>query len=161
MMRKSTGGKAAMRPATVRKATRKATAEEVIDIGYEIWEAYTLDGRVVGYLVTEEGNVDRPVAMVCCDKDHSDDSQVENAIIHAEWIADDHALAGRSYDQAVIDLCHYGRANSVEMMPGFVYGLKCWPLNDDRTIADVKPVEPAPFCKFRLAAMQAKASSVA
>jgi hypothetical protein len=156
--------KATKQKATKRKATRKTAAQQVIDVGYAVWEAETFDGRAMGFLVTEPGDINRPVALVCPvmrSDDEDEKDRLYNARIHAEWIADDHALAGRSFDQPVIDLRRYGRPDSTEPVPGFVYGLRCRPVEDDGTTVDVEPVEPAPFCRFRLAAMQAKASSAA
>jgi hypothetical protein len=121
-----------------------------------VWQAREiLSGSFVGFLVTEPGNLDRPVAMVLNVEGFEPDSGQHPQSTGEMWrlaaeVSIDHALISA---RPVVDLRQYGKPNSESPMPGWIYGLECREIDDDLR-PNGAPLQPAPFCRFRLAMLE-------
>jgi len=135
-------------------ATKDESADEDSDAEGDdicwVWACKTLLGNFdIGWLVTETGDFNRPVAFV-----ESDGERRDADLLKLAWrIADDRLLAGRV---ACIDLRDKGRPESISEMPGFIYALECNRINRAGELLD-EGGTPVPFCKFRLKRMQEQA----
>ena len=121
-------------------------------IAGQVWKASDFQGCFTGYLVTDAGNLDRPIAYV--DASGAWELSEEEALAVAEKIAADPRTAGY---QRCIDLRAYGYDDSRLPTPAFVYALWCEPVGDD---AGVQPMHPSPFCKFRALTLKEQEAAI-
>lgn len=127
------------------------------DFAPAVWRARDWRRCAAGYLVTEPGDIGRPVALVEADNFEDDDHLVGGPLWIARLIAAEGPSAGWGRGVPVIDLAPYGRPDSTKPMPGFVYGLRCVPVpeqgggEDEADGADTEPEEPRPLCRYMLA----------
>lgn len=120
-----------------------------------VWQARCWRDTPVGYLVTEPGNIDRPIALLYADSFH-DQSDADRDFETAEQIARDPTAVWRSAGP-VVNLSDYGHPDSRSPMPAFIYSLRCVPMppkdmsGEAPEPINVPPVEPRPYCRFLLA----------
>lgn len=122
--------------------------------GTWVWACSTeMANWAVGYLVTEAGNIDRPIVFLeASGGDSSPDFGSEGAISAVWRLADNYADIGRVN---CIELRDKGLPNSIMPMPEFVYALRCNRINRaGEEIEGVPEQQPHPFCKFKLDLMQ-------
>ena len=123
----------------------------------EVWEARDFrDQGVVGYLITEEGNIHRPIA-ICLRDPQSNDAFAYRAAWE-RWAIGPRAAWQRMEPEFLLELSQYGRLDSTEMMPTFIYSLQCRPVevsdskcpgaHDVAVVANCAALQPHPYCKF-------------
>lgn len=110
----------------------------------QVWEAWDRYGWAIdGYYVSAPGNIDCPVAYV--DAAWPDPPAGFNAKQLAKAIAADRSVLDRSthVDAGLcVDLRRCSGLYCAVPVPGFVYGLRCRPLDGAGPA-----VEPRPFCR--------------
>lgn len=107
------------------------------------------DESIVGLLITEPGDIDKPRYLVRVMRDNEGDAY------DLAWsILRNPACAYRIPHKhlRVIDFARYFAPGASEMIPGFLYGLCCRPAGSDGTdeLGDDLPVSPNPPCPVRL-----------
>lgn len=107
----------------------------------EIWRAYDFQRREVGLLVTYTNELNRPIAFI--DGTGTGGLGGKRARQIAEEIAAEPAMAANGN---CIDLRAYGRDNSEEPTPGWLYGLLVEPVDVDLDFAEMR--SPRPHCRF-------------
>lgn len=123
-----------------------------------IWCAFSYDNCLVGYLVTEAGNLNRPIAFVDTTYGRAPEGfsiarEIRNFYLREPWramIAD---------DISVIDLSPYAYPDSRAPMPGFVFGLRCVPADAHGERQNIPDKEPRPPCRFMADALKQRRPS--
>jgi hypothetical protein len=107
------------------------------------------DCAIQDYLVTEPGDIDRPIAVIDVRGDSSDPrlrasaAALATTIVRGTAVRGDHALAWT-------DLRPFGRPDSTEPVPAWVYALECMPASETG-LPIVGPLRtPFPVCPIRL-----------
>lgn len=112
----------------------------------EVWRSHDFQRCFDGFLVTERGNIDRPIAYV--DATGLSNMGEEEALSLAMKIATDPLAAGDPV--GCMDLRHFGRVDSTLPVPGWIYGIFCSQVRASGGERE-RFVQPSPFCPVRLA----------
>jgi hypothetical protein len=105
----------------------------------QVWRVFDFRGiDCDALLVTAENDIDRPIAYI----DRSVMMQ-HASIALARRIA---ANSDVATDPRCVDLRSYGYENSPLPTPGFLYGLRCEPLDEDSESPQL--LTPRPYCRF-------------
>ena len=124
-----------------------------------LWVARDAYNDICGTLVTEPGNPDAPIAFLF---EQQDKDAVLEVHKFAEEVFENPDLLDRAVDYAIehpvcrMDLRDRGRADSKRPMPGWCYGLRLTPENEDGFFDSADAVDWNPFCPIRLKMMLAK-----
>lgn len=128
----------------------------------QIWNADDAFGMFVGYLITEPGKAHRPIAFVSYDDGRMADDLNKAFHLAQRLTFSDEWRTWKFPLQAshVTDLRAFGRLDSIEPFPAFVFSLRCSPAAEPdgsrpMEISGSTPLEPRPFCRFMLLQMQA------
>lgn len=115
----------------------------------QVWQCKMPDDFEVGFLVTEPGRLDRPIAF--CIADPAEGRTEKYARETAHEIADNpRCLEVAVFFQGpAIDLRHFGKLDSNAPMPRWVYGLQCRPDVGDGNY-EYTPPPIADSCTFSL-----------
>jgi hypothetical protein len=120
----------------------------------QTWACFTEESPcgVAGYLITEPGRLNEPIAYI---RIRGSGSDLEGAYNFARLIADNHSLM--ELFPAAQDLRQFAKLDSNRPTPGFLFSLWCLECEDgaEPEGEDLnEPVQqPIPFCRFRLARM--------
>lgn len=135
------------KPSTRRKQSHDSPAPEPT----AIWCAMEYANIQDGYLVTEPGNVHRPVAFIDIINGSAAQGFEVAQRIRDYFPTEPWRAVNEIEGIGVIDLTPYGQPGSAAAMPGFVYGLRCIPVNEDGEDQDAPYIEPRPWCRFMAA----------
>ena len=135
--------------------TKVKVNRHAIDWG-AIWEARDYhDVGIEGYLITEPGEVDAPIAIALVDH-NATHGAAEAYRVAFNYMRRGLCAAWRSPESPMLILLYeLGKDRLREPMPGFLYGMLCRPVRPGQmpesestpeTVAEVGPFEPRPFC---------------
>jgi|GEM_PF-3969866 len=111
-----------------------------------VWEACDWDGATVGFLVTEQNKIDRPIAFISTMNCTS-----ERALPICQAIADTANTEPWRFanEISIIDLTPYAKPDSIAPMPKFVFSLLLYRVDRlGRTDDECIGVESCPPCRF-------------